>query len=340
MKSNKRLQQRLRFRRQTRSKALTATSVINPIHLKISVRLKAIAELHLQALFISLQRIFLTPFTSLMTIMVLAIAIASAGGFYLFLNNIEQLTKHFNTTNQISLFLKNQVTDQEAQLLVNRLQQMRDIQQVQLMTKDQALTEFKQASDFAAAIDSLDYNPLPAVIQLFPKTNDIQLLENLRSKLNQLSQVDVAQIDMQWLRRLQSIIELTRRCVNIINTLLSLAVLFIIGNTMRLSLENRREEVLVCKLLGATDAFIQRPFLYNGFWLGFCAGGLAWLMISITLLLVKSPIETLATLYQTNYQIIFLSFTESFLLLFISALLGVFGAWIVLYFQLKQIKPE
>jgi cell division transport system permease protein len=109
---------------------------------------------------------------------------------------------------------------------------------------------------------------------------------------------------------------------------------------MRLSLENRREEVLVCKLLGATDAFIQRPFLYNGFWLGFCAGGLAWLMISITLLLVKSPIETLATLYQTNYQIIFLSFTESFLLLFISALLGVFGAWIVLYFQLKQIKPE
>jgi cell division transport system permease protein len=133
---------------------------------------------------------------------------------------------------------------------------------------------------------------------------------------------------------------LARRGVMLANVLLSFAVLFIMGNTIRLELENRREEVLITKLVGATYGFIQRPFLYTGFWLGFCAGASAWLIVSIMLLILKHPIEQLALLYQTDYRVLFLSFNESALLLLVASTLGVLGAWIVLYYQLEQMKPE
>jgi cell division transport system permease protein len=340
MKLDQRFQNRARLRRRKAKELITTP--LPKLNNDFTNRVKIYLQLHTQALFTSLERIFQTPLTSIMTIMVLAIALSSAGGFYVLLNNMEQLTEHLEVSNQISLFLKENTPEREAQALAANLQQNPKIHHIQLISPTQSLAEFKNFSGFGSALDALDSNPLPTVIQIFPKNalDDSGEIEILRNQLSHLAQVDIAQMDMQWVRRLQSIVGLARRGVMLANVLLSFAVLFIMGNTIRLELENRREEVLITKLVGATYGFIQRPFLYTGFWLGFCAGASAWLIVSIMLLILKHPIEQLALLYQTDYRVLFLSFNESALLLLVASTLGVLGAWIVLYYQLEQMKPE
>jgi cell division transport system permease protein len=277
-----------------------------------------------------------------MTIMVLAIAIASATGFYVLLANVEQLTGNLESSNQISLFLKQEVDDDAGQKLAAKIQQQPQVESVKFLTKQNSLTEFKDFSGFGEAVDALDYNPLPTVIQVLPKNSldDTESLQQLVAELKQLPQVDIAQLDMQWVRKLQSIVELARSGVWLLSFVLSFAVLFIMGNTIRLELEGRREEVLISKLVGATYAFIQRPYLYTGFWFGFFAGTVAWLMVTSMMLVLKQPIENLSMLYERTFSVVFLGFFESLGVLFISAMLGVLGAWIVLHYQLRQMKPE
>lgn len=302
----------------------------------------AYLALHAHALFFSLGRILKTPFTSIMTIVVLAIAMASASGFYVLLVNAEQLTGNLEVSNQISLFLKHNVDDLAGRKLADKIQQQANIKQVKLITKEQALVEFKDFSGFGDAIKTLDENPLPTVIQVLPKNTleNAQELQPLVDELAHLPEVDIAQMDMQWVRRLQSMIELARSGMVLLNFVLGFAVLFIMGNTIRLELEGRRDEVLIAKLVGATYSFIQRPFLYTGFWLGFFAGTVAWLMVTVVMLILKSPVERLSELYEGAYSLVFLGFFESIGLLCIAAVLGVVGAWIVLHYQLRRIKPE
>lgn len=305
-------------------------------------KLQAHFALHAQALFSSLGRLLQTPFTSVMTIMVLAIAIASASGVYVLLANVEQLTGNLESSNQISLFLKQDVDDVAGRKLADKIQQNPAIQSVKLLTKENSLAEFRDFSGFGEAIKELEDNPLPTVIQVLPK-NSLEESENLQelvTEFSKLPEVDIAQLDMQWVRKLQSMVELVRSGMWLLNGSLSFAVLFIMGNTIRLELEGRREEVLISKLVGATYAFIQRPYLYTGFWFGFFAGAVAWLMVTMMMLILKQPVENLFVLYESTYSMVFLGFFESLALLCISALLGVLGAWLVLYYQLKQMKPE
>ena len=305
-------------------------------------KLQSYFALHAQALFSSLGRILQTPFTSIMTIMVLAIAIASASGFYVLLANVEQLTGSLENSNQISLFLKQEIDDIEGRKLADKIKQNSQVGAVKLLTKENSLTEFRDFSGFGDAINALDSNPLPTVIQVEPKNalDDTDQLQKLLTELKQLPQVDIAQLDMQWVRKLQSMIELARSGMWLLGFVLSFAVLFIMGNTIRLELEGRREEVLISKLVGATYSFIQRPYLYAGFWFGFFAGTVAWVMVTLMMLILKHPIENLFLLYEKTYSVVFLGFFESLIVLFISAVLGVLGARIVLHYQLRQMEPE
>jgi cell division transport system permease protein len=130
------------------------------------------------------------------------------------------------------------------------------------------------------------------------------------------------------------------RGVMLVSLLLGFAVTFITGNTIRLELQNRQDEVYISKLVGATHSFIQRPFLYTGFWLGFISGFLGWLIMTITLLILETPVEKLSTLYNSSFDLLFLSFSDFILLLTISSLLAVLGSWAVLHYQLRQLKPH
>ncbi len=304
-------------------------------------KIQAYFTIHAYALFFSLGRMMHAPLTSAMTVAVLAVAISLAGGFYLLVCNLQQLTGGIEASNQISVFLKTEISDRQGVALARRLNDILEIQQVRLISKQQALQEFKSNSGFGEALNALHKNPLPVVIQVLPE-NKIrkQQIQTLLGKLQEYPEVDFAQMDMQWVERLRAMMQLARRGVGLISFLLGIAVLFITGNTIRLELQNRRDEVMVAKLVGATHSFIQRPFLYSGFWYGFAAGLLAWLIITVMMLVLRKPVEKLSALYDGGFTMLFMGLQDSLWLLAISSLLGVVGAWMVLISQLQQIKPE
>jgi cell division transport system permease protein len=305
-------------------------------------KLKAYRDLHAHALFSSLGRLVASPFTSIMTIAVLAIAISLASGFYILVVNLQQLTGNLETSNQISLFLRDDVSDAHADKLADSIRQNANVQDVKLITREQAIAEFQTYSGFGAAINALEKNPLPIVLKVLPKNalEDKQGLENLLKNFQQSPEVDIAQMDLQWVERLQSIIAVARLFATLLNVMLGGAMLFIIGNTIRLELHNRRDEVVIAKLVGATNSFIQRPFLYTGFWIGFISGVSAWFIVTGLMLILRQAVEKLSGLYEGGFHMLFFSFTGTLTLIGISSALGVFGSWAVLKFQLQHTKPE
>ena len=305
-------------------------------------RVRTSMQLQRKSLFSSLVRLLQSPFTSAMAITVMAIAIALAGSFYILVNNAQQLVDSLQTGKQISLFLHEKISDQQAEILAQRLQANEFIEKVNVISKRQALAEFQQYSGFGAALNALESNPLPAVIQVYPKESLTEAFQ-LRDLLEQMQHeqaVDFAQMDMQWLARLQAMMKMANRVVFILAALLALAVLFIIGNTIRSELQTRRDEVIVTKLVGGTNTFICLPFLYTGFWYGFISGILAWFVISLILLMINAPVEELSLLYQSRFTLQFMSISESLLLLVASSTLGILGAYTVASHQLSLLKPE
>ncbi|MSP27821.1 MAG: FtsX-like permease family protein [Methylococcales bacterium] len=305
-------------------------------------KLHAYRDHHAHALFSSLGRLVTTPFTSIMTIAVLAISISLASGFYITVINIQQLTANLENSNQISLFLKDDVSNETANHLTATIRKNPSVQAVKIITKEQALVEFKAYSGFGEAIDVLDKNPLPIVLQVLPKNTlqDKQELEALFKTVKNLNEVDYTQIDMQWVERLQSIVEVARFGTVLFSVMIGLGVLFIIGNTIRLELHSRRDEVMISKLIGATNAFIRRPLLYTGFWIGFISGVSAWFIVAILMLILREPVEKLSGLYEGDLHLIFLGFIDTLALLLASSLLGVFSSWAALLFQLRHTRPE
>jgi cell division transport system permease protein len=305
-------------------------------------RLKIYFYSHAHGLFSSLGRLTRAPITSAMTIAVMAIAISLAGGFYILVANARQLTGNIESSNQISLFLKHDVSDAEGRRLAGELDGSADIAAIEVISKQRGMDDFRAYSGFGEALDALDENPLPVVLQVQPKNtlDDPDIIEPLLRRFKALPEMDFVQMDMQWIKRLQTMMELAERGVGVLSLLLSVAVLFITGNTIRLELHSRREEVVIAKLIGATDAFIQRPFLYVGFWYGLLAGMLAWFIDTVMLLTLRQPVEKLSALYDSQFRTLFFNYSESFLLLAATALLGVLGSWIVLVYQLRRLNPE
>lgn len=313
-----------------------------PFGKRLQEKFEAYLLNHAHGLFSSLGRLSRTPFTSSMTVLVLAIAISLAGCFYIVVANIQQLTGNLEASNQMSLFLKDHITESAGQKMAEQLRQNPSVEAVKYISKKQAMEEFKANSGFGDALNGLDTNPLPSVIQVLPKNSmeNNEEIDKLMSDFKQMPQVDFVQVDMQWVERVQTIMTIASRGVTLVSLLLGFAVTFITGNTIRLELQNRQDEVFISKLVGATQSFIQRPFLYTGFWLGFISGFLAWLIITIMLLILENPVEKLSTLYNGSFELLFLSFSEFILLLMIASSLAVAGSWAVLHYQLRQIKPQ
>lgn len=299
-------------------------------------------QLHRLSLVTSLIRLMRAPFASAMAVTVMAIAIALAGSFYVLVNNAQQLVSTLQTGKQISLFLHEHISDQQAGSLVQEVRANVMVEKVTLISKQQALAEFKQYSGFGEALNALETNPLPSVLQVTPKDSMAapSQLTKLVKQLQTLQAVDFAQMDMAWVTRLQSIMQIASRVVMLLSGLLALAVVFITGNTIRSELQTRRDEVVVTKLVGGTNAFICRPFLYAGFWYGFISGVLAWCIIAFMLLMIQAPVEQLSMLYQSQFQLHFMGMGESIMLIFTAAGLGVIGAFAVASHQLRLLKPE
>lgn len=320
-------------------KALSKTALLKQ---NIANRWHAYRDLHAHALFSSLGRLTRSPASLVMTLLVLSTSVALACVFYLIVQNVQQLTGSLASSNQISVFLKEDLKAGVIDRVRNEVASNANVESVQLITPEQALTEFKTHSGFGAAVDELEQNPLPAVLVVLPK-NSLQDQSTTTAFIQQLQQypeVDFAQSDMQWVKRLQAILELAQRCVWVMSLLFGLEVLLIVSNTIRLELQNRKDEVIIAKLVGATNAFIRRPFLYTGFWLGFLSSVIAWLVVTIIMLTLQQPVNQLSQLYASEFNIVFLGYADTFYLLLIGSLLGITGAWWELNRQLQHIKPE
>jgi len=303
---------------------------------------KAWGTNHLRTLLASLGNMSRQPASSLMTIAVIAIALALPSGLLVLLNNASHLSVGWDNSAQISVFLQNDASEKQAQALLKKLRLYNDIDDAKLIHKDQALQEFSKISGFGNAVEALDDNPLPHVIAVQPKIDPRRpdKIPHLLKQLNELPQVELAQLDLQWVKRLFAMLEIAQRGIWIIGSLLGIAVLLVVGNTIRLDIQNRREEIEVTKLIGGTDAFIRRPFLYTGFWYGFAGGLLAWLLTSLSIGLLDNSVTQLAALYNSGYQLNGLTFSETIALIVFSCCLGLVGSWIAVGRHLSEIEPS
>lgn len=296
---------------------------------------------HARVLIASLGYLSRQPIATLMTSAVIAIALALPTGLYVALTNAADLSEGWDNSTRISLFLNTQVNNKQARNLADRLRLHKHIEKIEIISKEDGLAQFQTRSGFGDALKLLDNNPLPIVLTVQPVVNPEQpeIIGQLQKELEKEKQIDLVQLDVQWVKRLYTIIDIATRSIWVVGSLLSLAVLLIIGNTIRLDIQNRREEIEVAKLIGASDAFIRRPFLYTGIWYGLI-GGLVALLLTLTVtFLVADPVEKLAGLYQSSFELSGMSLSNSLSLLGIGCFLGLAGSWLAVGRHLSQIEP-
>lgn len=303
---------------------------------------KAWAINHLRTLIASLGSMTRQPASSFMTIAVIAIALALPAGMFVALNNASHVSVGWDNSAQISVFLKPSTSVKQAKKLMKKLRLYDDIAQVSMINKDQALKEFKKISGFGSAVDSLGDNPLPHVLTIQPvvDANRPDKIRHLIKQIGRQKQVELAQLDLQWVKRLFAMLDIAKRAIWVIASLLGVAVLLVVGNTIRLDIQNRREEIEVTKLIGGTDAFIRRPFLYTGLWYGIGGGLFAWVLTALSINLLDSSVENLASLYNSGFQLQGLSFFEGISLIGFSCFLGLAGSWIAVGRHLSEIEPS
>jgi cell division transport system permease protein len=240
-----------------------------------------------------------------------------------------------------SVYLKPGTELTAARSLAQELEGRRELQSVRLISADEAFAGFQDDPAFGGALAALQVNPLPHTLVVRPaEAATPAALAALKADLGARSNVDLVQLDTQWLERLAAILDLVRRAVWIAAVLLVGAVVVIIGNTIRLDIQNRRQEIEVTKLLGATDAFVRRPFLYIGLWYGSLGGIVALLLLTASLGLLAGPLTRLLSLYGASFQGIGLPGLTAALVLGGGVIAGWAGAWLAVARHLSAIEPQ
>lgn len=297
---------------------------------------------HMQTLVGALGRLSKQKFATLLTMLVIGIALALPACLHLFISNAQMASGDWNRAVDISVFLKRGVSAAEAKQLVERVKQRRDVAAVEFIAADEALKQFRHDSGFGAAIDALTDNPLPHAVIVHPKVEfaSADHLQELATDIKAWPSVDVVQLDTAWVNRLHAILDAIRRTVLLTAALLGLGVMVIVGNTIRLDIQNRRAEIEVTKLVGGSDAFVRRPFLYSGFWYGVGGGIIAWLLSAIAVGVLREPVNRIAGLYGSSFQIGGLDWRATLALVGSAVVLGWLGSYITATRYLRQIEPS
>ncbi len=304
-------------------------------------RLAGWAASHARCLLESLGRLHRRWVASLLTVLVIGIALALPAGLYVLVKNLDTLASNWHQSVRISLYLKQDVSADTGQHLADDLAGESGISATQFISASEGLRQFKQASSFGRALDALGSNPLPGVIEVTPKAAlPPAAVGQLVDQLSQRSDVDHAALDQAWLRRLTAILALVSRASWVIGGLLSAAVVFVVGNTIRLDIENRRQEIEVMKLLGASNAFIRRPFLYSGVWYGLLGAIIAVVVLVVCYLALGGPLSTLTASYEGGLGLKGLDLNEGLFLLAVGIALGWLGCAITVNRQLAAIEPR
>jgi len=296
-------------------------------------------RLHVQTLGAALGRIGGTPVGATLNVLVVAIALALPAAMQVLIANANNMSPAFADAADFTMYLQEDVGEDQGRALSTSIAQRSDVKSTNFVSKLEGLADLRTRTGFGGALDALTENPLPHVIQVRPASNTIENIDVLADALVELEETDFVQLDRLWVERLNAILMLGGRTVDIITVLLAAAVILVIGNTIRLEINNRRIEIEVLKLVGATDGFIRRPFLYTGFCLGGIGAIAAALMIGTGLLLLSGPVRNLAGLYAADFSLRGLSLEGLGILIGGGALLGWTGALIAATRHLRAIEP-
>lgn len=282
------------------------------------------------------------PLASILTWMVIGIAMALPASLFVALDNLQQLTGGWDGAARISVYLQDSVSEDAGRRLGQQLLEKPGIKESAYISRDAALEEFGRLSGFEALLKELPENPLPAVLVLQPEleAGSVEQLQELLEEIQGLPEVELAQMDLQWVQRLYHLMELGKRATLALAVLLGLGVLLVTGNTIRLAIEGRREEIVVVKLVGATDAYVRRPFIYTGIWYGLGGSVVAWVLVSGLVAGFDGGVADLVGLYDSQFELHGLGFIGSIGLALTGILLGLGGAWLAVSRHLGAIRPS
>ncbi|KMQ76779.1 permease-like cell division protein FtsX [Marinobacter subterrani] len=287
------------------------------------------------------QRLWHTPVASLMTWTVMGVALALPVALLLLLTSLQGVSAGWESSARVTAYFDLGVPLEQARQLRDEIARDGRIASVELVDREQALKEFRASSGLEDALDYLGENPLPHTLLVTPEESarSASGVEALVRFLEGMEEFEQVQVDLGWLQRLNAMTELLARAVWALAFLLSAAVVLVIGNTVRLSIESRRDEILVAKLVGGTDGFVRRPFLYTGAWFGLGGGVVALILLQLSLWWLSGPIERLAGLYRSDFSLNGLSFDGALALIIVAMLLGWLGAWVAVKRHLDDIEP-
>ncbi len=304
-------------------------------------QVRALLTYHLQAAVASLTALYRKPFATMMTILVIAFTLVLPALFWVMSDNMHHLTQQWNQSGRISLYLKPSLSSADETAFLLRIEKTAGVGLVALKSAAEGLAELQQQEGMQDVMRYLPENPLPAVIEVTPEL-DIKTpekLEQLYLQLKSYPQVELAKFDIQWVSRLQAIIGFIDTLAHGLMILLALAVVLIIGNTLRLAIHSRHEEIQILKLIGAKDSFIIRPFLYSGIWYGLAGAIFAVLMVNIFVLSLTLVVNQLVVAYEMHYSLVGLSLRQIGLLICSASILGWLAACLSVKKQLAHIEP-
>lgn len=305
-----------------------------------SDRFKSFLRLHKREAELSAQRIRASGSTSLLTALVIAIALALPTSLHLLLSNVQVLLNSWDQQSNLTIFLDSGLSEKAVSTLDKKVRAWPEIKSSRYISAEQALEDFRENSGLEEVLASLDENPLPAAIVLEPKVQKVAELEQLEQKLAKISGVDSVVIDTAWIARLNAMLDLGKRFILALGVALSCAVLLVIFNTIRLAIANRADEILITKLVGATDSFVRRPFLYTGAWFGLGGGVIALVLAEVLIILLQKPVVQLASLYQSDYTLQGVSPIELALVPMAGLSIGIIGSYMAVSNYLHELAPE
>jgi cell division transport system permease protein len=297
---------------------------------------------HVQTFVGALGRLGQQPIATLMTMMVIGIALALPTCLHLLIINAKSVSAHWDKAVDLSVYLKIGTPERVAQSLLSRVQARRDVASVRLITADEGLKEFARDLGFAEAVKALEENPLPHTLVVTPRADNLttEHLESLAADLRELPEVELVQLDTAWVRRLQAILDALQRAVLAAAALLALGVVLIVGNTIRLDIYGRRAEIEITKLVGGSNGFVRRPFLYAGVWYGLGGALLAALLTFVIIAVLSGPIARIASAYASTFRLQGLDAPTLLVLLGAGIALGWLGSFLSASRHLHEIEPR
>lgn len=308
------------------------------LQMKLAQKITMFFLHHLQAAVSSVGRFWRTPLASGLTVLVIAIALALPAGLYVVVENVTQITAQWKIQPQISLFMQPQWPEHKTLALMNTLKNNSDIANVEYISAAQGWDSFRQSIGMDDILGTLPENPLPAVLVVTPR--DMNQSSQLVTKLQKLAGVEFAQLDSEWVERLQGFLKLGQQSVWMLEIFLGMAVFLMIGNTIRLMLANRQAEIEIMQWVGATPAFIRRPYLYTGMYYGVLGAFVAWIIVAVALAILGDTAGALLASYNSQFNFTSAGLSLGLNLILLGAAVGWLSAYLVAQYYLRQGRPS